>query len=299
MAIAKINLGVKLAGSMLGLMVLAGCGGGSGEASYESQAPAEGSAGEVSPAPVASAPPAPVASAPAAPAAPVPAGGVPPQPNSGPQSAPAASPPPALGPELMAAQQAVSQVYDQLLVDLPQGTREKMMASQVNWETMRDGNCQIEVDLYGEQRGGRWQCLVLLTRNRQTQLTAIASQTLLSGLSEGTGLGQVALGGEIVDCDDPSAPTTIQNYCAGLVYARDDKTLNEIYQDLKGSLSASSKKTLTQAQLAWIKMRDFQCEVETAPAVGGTGFEGYRNHCLAEATRLRTAELRTLLYDMP
>ncbi|MGD1937701.1 MAG: lysozyme inhibitor LprI family protein [Cyanophyceae cyanobacterium] len=291
---ANIGLGVKLAGSVLGLMVLAGCGGESSEASYESQAPTEESAGEVSPAPVASAPPAPVASASA--------GGVSPsQPNSGSQSAPVAeaSPPPALGPELMAAQQAVSQVYDQLLVDLPQGTREKMMASQVNWETMRDGNCQIEVDLYGEQRGGRWQCLVLLTRNRQTQLTAIANQTLLSGLSEGTGLGQVALGGEIVDCDQPSAPTTIQNYCAGLVYARDDKILNEIYQDLKGSLSASSQETLTQVQLAWIKMRDFQCEVETAPAAGGTGFEGYQNHCLAEATRLRTAELRTLLYDMP
>ncbi len=199
----------------------------------------------------------------------------------------------------MAAQQAVSQVYDQLLVDLPQDTRNKLMGSQVNWETMRDGNCQVEVDLYGEQRGGRWQCLVTLTRNRQTQLTAIANQTLLSGLSEGTGLGEVSIEGDRVNCDDPNAPTTVQNFCAGLVYARDDKTLNEIYQELTGMLSASSKDTLTQAQLAWIKMRDFQCEVETASAAGGTGYEGYRNHCLANATRLRTAELRTLLYDMP
>lgn len=199
----------------------------------------------------------------------------------------------------MGVQQVVAQIYDKLLVDLPQDSRKKLMASQMNWETMRDGNCQIEVDLYGEQRGGRWQCLISLTRNRQTQLNAIANQTLLSGLSEGTGLGEVSIEGDVVDCDDPSAPTTVQNFCAGLVYARDDKTLNEIYQDLKGSLSASSKDTLTKAQLAWIKMRDFQCEVETAPAVGGTGFEGYQNHCLAEATRLRTAELRTLLYDMP
>ncbi len=84
MATATMNLGLKLAGSVLGLMVLAGCG--AGVDSYDSQAPTAEVAGEASPspAPVAPTPTAPAATATAPPAS---------QPNLGAQSDPVASPP--------------------------------------------------------------------------------------------------------------------------------------------------------------------------------------------------------------
>lgn len=48
-------------------------------------------------------------------------------------------------------------------------------------------------------------------------------------------------------------------YCSTKIYMQADKELNESYKNLSGSLDMEGKRTLKEAQLAWIKSRNQNC----------------------------------------
>lgn len=95
-------------------------------------------------------------------------------------------------------------------------------------------------------------------------------------------------------CDDARTQMDM-NRCAALAYARADSALNQTYQQVLQGIDPARTETLREAQRAWIRMRDADCELENA------GFEGGSIHpmlfalCQAHATRLRTGQLRQLL----
>lgn len=93
-----------------------------------------------------------------------------------------------------------------------------------------------------------------------------------------------------INCQDPQG-TPEFNYCAQENYSAVDAKLNEVYQDLKGQLSAASQDKLTDAELAWIAYRDAHCAFEVRGAIGGTGYPAYLSDCLARLTEQRTEEL--------
>ena len=107
-------------------------------------------------------------------------------------------------------------------------------------------------------------------------------------------LGVVTVDGQTLDCRKPNG-TPVANYCAQLSYEQSDRSLNEVYQSLSSNFGDSAQAALTEAQLAWLDYRDQHCAFATRQAVGGTGYEAYRNNCLEDLTRDRTEELKIQL----
>lgn len=92
--------------------------------------------------------------------------------------------------------------------------------------------------------------------------------------------------------------------CAGEEYEAADKALNaqwkltrKVMVDWDKELDESQRgaeAALLKAQRAWIDYRDGQCEAEGFAARGGTLEPMLNASCLAELTKLRTEELKTL-----
>ena len=85
--------------------------------------------------------------------------------------------------------------------------------------------------------------------------------------------------------------------CISAETARQDARLNAInYKKLLAKLSAKRKKTLLDAQRAWIKFRDLNCEFYYDPD-GGTAARLASNDCFLQATADRAKELKNLTND--
>ncbi|MBW3571653.1 MAG: DUF1311 domain-containing protein [Gemmatimonadetes bacterium] len=95
-------------------------------------------------------------------------------------------------------------------------------------------------------------------------------------------------------CDDARAQADL-NACAALAYARADTALNQAYQQVLQRVDAPQKETLREAQRAWIRLRDADCELRNAEFQGGSIHPMLLALCQAQQTRLRTAQLRELL----
>jgi len=87
------------------------------------------------------------------------------------------------------------------------------------------------------------------------------------------------------------------NICAGKEYKTADATLNRVYQQLVAMLEAEEKTQLKEAQTAWIKYRDANCEFVGDQYKGGSIRPMILGLCLADVTRNRTAELRAQIKD--
>ena len=100
-----------------------------------------------------------------------------------------------------------------------------------------------------------------------------------------------------VNCASPQ--TTVEmNICAGQEYKAADRKLNQVYRQLQSKLSGSQKQRITQAQLAWIKFRDANCDYERGQFEGGTMASSTGTSCLAGMTEKRTKELENYLQDL-
>ena len=95
-------------------------------------------------------------------------------------------------------------------------------------------------------------------------------------------------------CDDARTQTDM-NQCAAMAYARADTALNQTYRQLLQGIEPARMETLREAQRAWIRMRDADCELENAEFEGGSIHPMLFALCQAHATRLRTGQLRQLL----
>ena len=99
---------------------------------------------------------------------------------------------------------------------------------------------------------------------------------------------------------DPCARAQIQadmNDCWGKEYKAADVTLNQVYRQLVGMLDEEERSQLKEAQTAWLKYRDTNCEFVAGQYKGGTMRPMVHAICLADVTRNRTAELRTQIKD--
>jgi uncharacterized protein YecT (DUF1311 family) len=94
-------------------------------------------------------------------------------------------------------------------------------------------------------------------------------------------------------CYDARTQTDMTQ-CAAMAYARADTALNQTYQQVLQGIEPARRATLREAQRAWIRMRDADCELENAEFEGGSIHPMLFALCQAHATRLRTGQLRQL-----
>ena len=99
-----------------------------------------------------------------------------------------------------------------------------------------------------------------------------------------------------VNCNSPQT-TVDMNICADREYQTADKKLNQIYRQLQAKLSRNQKQRMTNAQLAWIKFKDANCDYERGQFEGGTMASHIGISCLADMTEKRTKELQEYLQD--
>src|SRR5690349_4989297 len=99
---------------------------------------------------------------------------------------------------------------------------------------------------------------------------------------------------------DPCAEAQSQaemNMCWGKEYKAADAKLNKTYQDFISKLEESEKVQLKNAQLAWLKYRDANCEFVADQYKGGTMRPMILAICLADVTNARVNELKSQIKD--
>ncbi len=87
------------------------------------------------------------------------------------------------------------------------------------------------------------------------------------------------------------------NICWGKEYKAADAKLNKTYQDFMSKLDESEKAQLKNAQLAWLKYRDTNCEFVADQYKGGSMRPMIAAICLADVTNARVNELKSQIKD--
>ena len=87
------------------------------------------------------------------------------------------------------------------------------------------------------------------------------------------------------------------NTCAENEYKTADVVLNRVYGQLMSKLEDDQKAKLKEAEQAWIKYRDSNCEFEAFPNFGGSIYPLVYNGCLKTMTNNRTKELKAFIED--
>ena len=86
--------------------------------------------------------------------------------------------------------------------------------------------------------------------------------------------------------------------CVGREYQEADAELNKVYKQVMTRLDDEGHKAaLKEAQLAWIKYRDANCEFESYLNRGGTIYPVVYEGCRAAMTASRTKELQESLKE--
>lgn len=97
-------------------------------------------------------------------------------------------------------------------------------------------------------------------------------------------------------CANPQTQTEMTQ-CAAEAYKAADKVLNQVYQQLVAKLDDDEKAQLKEAQTAWLKYRDTNCDFVADQYKGGTMRPMIYAGCLADVTKKRTGELREQIKD--
>jgi uncharacterized protein YecT (DUF1311 family) len=87
------------------------------------------------------------------------------------------------------------------------------------------------------------------------------------------------------------------NICWGNEYKKADAALNKTYQQLAAKLDDDEKAQLKNAETAWLKYRDANCEFVADQYKGGSIRPMIAAICLADVTNNRTAELKNQIKD--
>jgi uncharacterized protein YecT (DUF1311 family) len=85
--------------------------------------------------------------------------------------------------------------------------------------------------------------------------------------------------------------------CWGKEYKAADAQLNKTYQGFMSKLDESEKVQLKNAQLAWLKYRDANCDFVADQYKGGTMRPMIAAICLADVTNARVTELRSQMKE--
>ncbi len=100
----------------------------------------------------------------------------------------------------------------------------------------------------------------------------------------------IGLSKEFDKCMDKAVSTMYMIDCMTEENSSQDKRLNRAYKSLMETLSAERKKKLQEAQRAWIKYRDANCDYYNDPEGGSMARIG-ANNCVLDATARRAQEL--------
>lgn len=96
-----------------------------------------------------------------------------------------------------------------------------------------------------------------------------------------------------LDCTNANTQAEM-NQCAGESFQEADQALNQAYGDLMGGFGEQEdlKEALREAQRAWIRFRDAECDFRTFSSRMGSIYPTLRAACLEDLTRARTEQLR-------
>ena len=97
-------------------------------------------------------------------------------------------------------------------------------------------------------------------------------------------------------CEDAQTQADM-NICWGNEYKKADATLNKTYQQLATMLDEEAKPQLKNAENAWLKYRDANCEFVADQYKGGSIRPMIAAICLADVTNNRTTELKNQIKD--
>jgi len=110
-----------------------------------------------------------------------------------------------------------------------------------------------------------------------------------------------------IDCIRPPNTQAVI-WCSGKELRRADDELNIIYKKALAYLVKIDKsraefgqtdvgvaRSLDDAERAWLKYRDNNCDAMSAESLGGTAYSAYVFYCQIEMTRTRTKELKKLI----
>lgn len=125
-------------------------------------------------------------------------------------------------------------------------------------------------------------CLIL------SQSSPLAAQTANLAFSPST--NQLLV--QRPNCSNPQTQVEM-NICAGESLQKADRELNRVYQLVTPKLPRAKRQKLVNAQTAWIKFRDTECQFSASFAEGGTMQPMLQAGCLEEITEQRTAELNS------
>ncbi|HZS48610.1 MAG TPA: lysozyme inhibitor LprI family protein [Blastocatellia bacterium] len=98
-------------------------------------------------------------------------------------------------------------------------------------------------------------------------------------------------------CDSATNQVEMNN-CAEREFKAADAQLNKVYNQVMTKLEGEHKTKLKEAELAWIKYRDTNCDCETFLNLGGTIYPLVYNGCLTRMTNNRIKELKDLLDEV-
>lgn len=87
------------------------------------------------------------------------------------------------------------------------------------------------------------------------------------------------------------------NICWGKEYKAADARLNQVYRQLVAKLDDEEKAQLKNAQTAWLKYRDANCDFVADQYKGGSIRPMIDAICLADVTNNRTKELSAQIKD--
>jgi uncharacterized protein YecT (DUF1311 family) len=97
-----------------------------------------------------------------------------------------------------------------------------------------------------------------------------------------------------IDCNNTYS-TVEMNECASQDYEYVDKQLNLVYKRLMSKLDSVGKEKLKTAQLAWLKFRDTQAELDADLFRDGTGSTILFLSSKTSSTQKRVEELQAYL----
>ncbi|MEZ2249998.1 lysozyme inhibitor LprI family protein [Microcoleus sp.] len=98
------------------------------------------------------------------------------------------------------------------------------------------------------------------------------------------------------NCKNPQTQTEL-NICSGIDYRRADQQLNQVYNQVRGIVSANHRPQLILAQKAWISFRDADCQFAQSAVAGGTMAPLITNTCRTDLTKKRISELNSYLQN--
>ena len=128
------------------------------------------------------------------------------------------------------------------------------------------------------------------SQNKNIIYRSLAAFSLLTIASISTLFNVNSTLAKIPNCDNVGSNVEYKE-CQHRAYAAADRKLNQVYQKISSRLSGEEKQKLINAQLAWIKFRDSNCDFEVYGSRRGSGYSGFLSECLERMTNTRIKEL--------